>query len=66
MYSDRDKRAAPIKDILEVIRKSDASMATKEVTKKSRTLLYLYYTFIDLIITAVISNNDYLIRSAIS
>ena len=44
MYSDRDKRAAPIKDILEVIRKIDASMATKEVTKK----VALYYFFITL------------------
>ena len=45
MYSDRDKlRAAPIKDILEVIRKSDASKATKEVTKK----VALYYFFITL------------------
>ena len=34
MYTDRDKGAAAIKEILEVIRKSDASMATKEVTKK--------------------------------
>ena len=45
MYSERDKlRAAPIKDILEVIRKSDASMAQRRLLKK----VALYYFLITL------------------